>query len=113
MPVLIEPALIILERDRNAADLKWHAWWGDRMLCHSSPQPEHDACRALLVLGYSGKIRTRHQRAPHDAMTMGIAWGARRTAESGYFKVLNDADYEAALAAARAFPNIETPPSPD
>ena len=43
--------------------------------------PEFDACRALLARGVTGRLRTRHAGAAHDAMQMDIARGACRRIE--------------------------------
>jgi len=61
----------------------WRVWLGDELLLEASPDPEHQACRALQERGLGeGKIQTWIKGAEHPSLSMGVAWGAaRRTAD--------------------------------
>ena len=49
------------------------------VLVESSRDPAHDACRALLALGLTGTLETRHASSPIVSIRMDIERGARRT----------------------------------
>lgn len=89
----------------------YHALLGDIPLCVRSPDPEYDAARALVLLGYAGRMRTRRMGSPHHALIFrrDVAWMARRYTHSIYEKTYNDADYEAAMARARKFLGLDAP----
>jgi hypothetical protein len=76
---------VILERDprdRNNPTRKfdhWIAWFGEDHLVEGSRDPEHDACRALLSVGITGRVTFRHKGSLHPSMFMDIEKAARFT----------------------------------
>ena len=47
------------------------------VLIESTPDPERDACRALIALGITGTLRTRWRGAKHWSMQLNVVTGTR------------------------------------
>lgn len=101
-----EPMIAVtLQRVREGV---FHVFRGEDILVLNSGQPEHDACRALLVQGITGTLVTRHRGENYDSGRMDIEWGATHTSVPGdgkYYERLSQEKYEAAMERARAFIN--------
>ena len=71
---------VTLERiGTGARGDRWRVTHAGLVIIESSRDPEHDACRALLEMGVTGKLETWHAGAAFPSMRLDIERGARRT----------------------------------
>ena len=66
---------------------------GDVLLARTA-DPEHDACRALLSQGITGKLITRWAGSNHDSMILDIEKGARWKAKGCRARPLSGQEIE-------------------
>lgn len=75
--------IVMLERDqrslRPGEPEKWNATLGDKPLLRRVRDPEHDACRALLAKGITGKVTFVHKSTGMAGLTMDVEKSAGRT----------------------------------
>jgi hypothetical protein len=87
-------ALIEIERlpiPPGAKAGRWRVWHDGAVLCGRARDPEHAACRALLALGITGTLTTRHKGSTTISMSLDIARGAEFTTsdpDKGRLKVI-------------------------
>lgn len=58
---------------------RWRVWFKGAVLIPSARDPEHEAGRALLALGYTGMVEVWHAGAVHPASRLDIERCATRT----------------------------------
>lgn len=76
------PAIVELAVERlTTRGYRYGAIWNGERIVTDSPDPEHDACRALLAMGITGRMETR--TGGKLRMRFDIEYGAgRMTTES-------------------------------